>query len=372
MSGLERWYLRQVAAWLLTFGWRTPAMNCYDRILEARPDDVDTLASAGFELARDGRKREALARFDRVVALDPGRAEPWFNRGFLAQELGDHGKALESFQRALEINPDHDRALYGAALSLIATKRLDEAVPLLERNTKLQPMSPYGWYQLGRLQHDRGRDRPHAGHHRPAREVRTEGRGAARARDRARRAAPAMTSRPALRRCSAVKRTGHVPTGRRRASARVAREAFPFILPPVRVSPSGSTRSTAARATGIEPAPQSPPRARAGRHLAGGIQKRISPFSARREPAMQLSAKHQEYWSKNLSITGILLFIWFVVTFVVGFFARELSFNFFGWPFAFWMGAQGSLIIYVIIIWFYARYMNNLDIEYGVDEKEEA
>ena len=87
---------------------------------------------------------------------------------------------------------------------------------------------------------------------------------------------------------------------------------------------------------------------------------------------MQLSAKHQEYWSKNLRITGILLFIWFVVTFVVGFFARELSFNFFGWPFAFWMGAQGSLIIYVIIIWYYARYMNNLDIEYGVDEKEES
>jgi len=87
---------------------------------------------------------------------------------------------------------------------------------------------------------------------------------------------------------------------------------------------------------------------------------------------MQLSAKHQEYWSKNLSITGILLFIWFVATFVVGFFARELSFNFFGWPFAFWMGAQGALIIYVIIIWYYARYMNNLDIEYGVEEKEEA
>lgn len=157
MSGLERWYLRQVAAWLLTFGWRTPAMNCYERILEARPDDVDTLASAGFELARAGRKREALARFDRVVAIDPGRAEPWFNRGFLAQELGDHDKALASFHHALEINPEHDRALYGAALSLIATKRLDEAVPLLERNTKLQPMSPYGWYQLGRLQHDRGR-----------------------------------------------------------------------------------------------------------------------------------------------------------------------------------------------------------------------
>ena len=84
--------------------------------------------------------------------------------------------------------------------------------------------------------------------------------------------------------------------------------------------------------------------------------------------SMELSARHQEYWRKNVRLTLILLSIWFVVTYVVGFFARDLSFNFFGWPFSFYMGAQGSLIIYVIIIWFYARYMNRLDQEYGVDE----
>jgi len=87
---------------------------------------------------------------------------------------------------------------------------------------------------------------------------------------------------------------------------------------------------------------------------------------------MQLSQKHQEYWSKNLRITAILLAIWFVVTFVISYFAREInSFNFFGWPLAFYMGAQGSLIIYVIIIWYYARYMNNLDREYDVHEGDE-
>jgi putative solute:sodium symporter small subunit len=85
---------------------------------------------------------------------------------------------------------------------------------------------------------------------------------------------------------------------------------------------------------------------------------------------MQVSAKHQAYWSKNLRLTAILLAIWFVATYVVGFFARDLNFTFFGWPFSFWMGAQGSLVIYVAIIWFYARYMNNLDHEYGVAEEE--
>lgn len=87
---------------------------------------------------------------------------------------------------------------------------------------------------------------------------------------------------------------------------------------------------------------------------------------------MKITEKHEEYWGKNLTITGILLAIWFVVTFVIGYFARELSsITILGFPFPFYMGAQGSLIIYVVIIWFYARYMNNLDLQYGVHEGEE-
>ncbi len=85
---------------------------------------------------------------------------------------------------------------------------------------------------------------------------------------------------------------------------------------------------------------------------------------------MQVSENHQRYWQKNLRITSVLLFIWFVVTFVVGFFARELNFTFFGWPFSFWVASQGALVVYVVIIGFYAWYMNKLDQEHGVAEEE--
>ena len=87
---------------------------------------------------------------------------------------------------------------------------------------------------------------------------------------------------------------------------------------------------------------------------------------------MQLSARHHEYWRKNLRITALLLSIWFFVTFVLVFFARELDFKFFGWPFSFWVAAQGALVVYCVIIWYYAHYMNKLDIEYGVAEGEES
>lgn len=73
-----------------------------------------------------------------------------------------------------------------------------------------------------------------------------------------------------------------------------------------------------------------------------------------------------------MNLTVILLAVWFVVTFVMGWFARELaSFTFFGWPFSFYMAAQGSLIIYVVIIGLYSNLMGKLDDEYGVAEAEE-
>lgn len=80
--------------------------------------------------------------------------------------------------------------------------------------------------------------------------------------------------------------------------------------------------------------------------------------------------RRQEYWRRTLRITAILLAIWFLVTYVVIWFAVPLNqFTFLGFPLAFYMGAQGSLIVYVLLIVFYAWYMNRLDREFGVSEE---
>ena len=65
-----------------------------------------------------------------------------------------------------------------------------------------------------------------------------------------------------------------------------------------------------------------------------------------------------------------LLGVWFIATFGISYFARELNFNFFGWPFSFWMGAQGALGVYVGIVGFYAWYMNRLDAVHGAGDEE--
>jgi putative solute:sodium symporter small subunit len=64
--------------------------------------------------------------------------------------------------------------------------------------------------------------------------------------------------------------------------------------------------------------------------------------------------------------------IWFVFTFVMAWFAIDLAeITVAGWPLSFYMAAQGSLIVYVAIIWFYAKKMRTLDTEYGVAEAED-
>ena len=87
---------------------------------------------------------------------------------------------------------------------------------------------------------------------------------------------------------------------------------------------------------------------------------------------MPLNQKQKEYWQRNLRLTVVLLLMWFVVTFVVSYYARELEdIAILGFPFGFYMAAQGALIIYVLIVWFYARYMNALDRQYDAHEEDD-
>lgn len=85
---------------------------------------------------------------------------------------------------------------------------------------------------------------------------------------------------------------------------------------------------------------------------------------------MQLTEKHKEYWSRNLRITSILLAIWFVFTFVTGWFSRELNEITFIGPLGFYMAAQGSLIVFVVLIFWFAWKQNRIDEESGMAEED--
>lgn len=69
----------------------------------------------------------------------------------------------------------------------------------------------------------------------------------------------------------------------------------------------------------------------------------------------------ERYWRINTRLIAGGLLLGFVATFVLTFFARKLTFGFLGWPFSFWVAAQGALLVYLLIVSVYAWVMNRLD-----------
>jgi len=88
------------------------------------------------------------------------------------------------------------------------------------------------------------------------------------------------------------------------------------------------------------------------------------------------SARHAEYWRRNIRYVGVLLAVWFTVSYGFGIvFVDSLnSFRLPGtnFPLGFWFAQQGSIYIFVVLIFVYVRIMNALDREFDVDEGGEA
>ena len=79
----------------------------------------------------------------------------------------------------------------------------------------------------------------------------------------------------------------------------------------------------------------------------------------------------QAYWKENLSLLAKLLVIWFAVSFGAGIiFADALNqIQFFGFKLGFWFAQQGSIYVFVVLIFVYMAKMNAMDKRYGVDEE---
>lgn len=148
MKTLTIWFYKQIAIWAGLFKRSDVALEYWDRIRVLRPRDPSVLASIAHMHAEAGRYDTASALMRESLALDGGQAGTWFNLGYLQQRSERHDEAIASFDRAIGIDSKLDRAYYGKALSLIKTNRVEDAIPILRRNIELQPMSPFGFYQL--------------------------------------------------------------------------------------------------------------------------------------------------------------------------------------------------------------------------------
>lgn len=79
--------------------------------------------------------------------------------------------------------------------------------------------------------------------------------------------------------------------------------------------------------------------------------------------------KAQAHWAKTRSLMWVTLAIWAFFGFIIHFFVTPLnSIVILGFPLGFYMAAQGSLIVFVVLIFWFANRQNSIDEEFGVAE----
>ena len=85
---------------------------------------------------------------------------------------------------------------------------------------------------------------------------------------------------------------------------------------------------------------------------------------------MNQKEKQKEYWKENIRYVLILLFFWFIFSFGAGIILKDFLNNFTigGFKLGFWFAQQGSIFLFVVIIFVYVHLMNKLDKKYGFDK----
>jgi putative solute:sodium symporter small subunit len=101
-----------------------------------------------------------------------------------------------------------------------------------------------------------------------------------------------------------------------------------------------------------------------------------APASATTDPEVSpkktmSKAAVREYWAANLRLLTALLIVWFMVSFLFSIvFVDDLNrISFFGFKLGFWFAQQGSIIVFVILIFVYSGIMKRIERQFGVEDE---
>ncbi len=84
-------------------------------------------------------------------------------------------------------------------------------------------------------------------------------------------------------------------------------------------------------------------------------------------------SRNKEYWKANIRAVLVLLSIWFFVGYCLSIFLVEPlnRIQIGGFPLGFWFAQQGSIYVFIVLIFIYARWMTKIDKRFGLHEGEE-
>lgn len=113
---------------------------------------------------------------------------------------------------------------------------------------------------------------------------------------------------------------------------------------------------------------QKNPAAESGEESWSGFERRTALPDA---PDGASDAQRQEHWKRTRRLMFVTLGVWFVFSYLIHWFADSLNnLSIIGFPGGFYMAAQGSLIVFVVLLFWFARAQNKIDEEFGVQEVE--
>lgn len=115
------------------------AITCFDKLLEADPDDDDALNLKGISLQYLEKYDEAITCFGKALEINPNHVRVLNNKGLALGELGKHKEAIECFDKAIEIEPNYDKAFFNKGVELELHGKLEEAIEYYDKAIGINP-----------------------------------------------------------------------------------------------------------------------------------------------------------------------------------------------------------------------------------------
>ena len=133
------------------------ALDTFNQITEANPEDAEAWYNKGVALYRLGRARRALDSYDQATEVNPLHAKAWYNKGVILNGLGRQKKALIAFDKAAEVNPQYGQAYNNKGVILDELGMCEEALAAFDRAIDTNSEYAKAWnnkgstlYRLGR------------------------------------------------------------------------------------------------------------------------------------------------------------------------------------------------------------------------------
>jgi tetratricopeptide (TPR) repeat protein len=133
------------------------ALAAYQKVLDRRPNDVETLGAVSKIYLRQDLNLKAEPLLKRLIVLQPHDLQTRCDLGAVYARMGDYSKAERAFREVLQSEPNNASVLLGLGGVLWKTQRGQEAVPLLQKAAKLDPQRYETFFLLGSIYNRMGR-----------------------------------------------------------------------------------------------------------------------------------------------------------------------------------------------------------------------